>query len=514
MYINSVVRSLDIMRQIRGNAVAISACDGEVTYAEYRNCARAIGSYLILRIGKINTPIAVYMPKGKRALETYMGVLYSGNFYCPIPYGSPSERAKQMFSTLESFYLITTYDELDVVNDWGIDSDRIIIWDEIDKEVINDNLIEKSLAEIIDCDPAYLLFTSGSTNIPKGVVVPHRAIIDRITWMKDEFSITYETVLGNQAPFHFDASMPDIFLNILAGARLVVPPDNIFSFVPELLAYLQEKRVNTLIWVPSALVNLTYKNAIKKLVLDQLELVIFCGEVMHNKYLNIFREVYPNTKFVNMYGPTEAAYACTYYVVDRTFEDNEPLPIGKPCGNTNIFLRNEKGETVKTHNENGEICVRGSSLALGYYRNQIGVGFSFQDYSSDYYDMMYHTGDIGYWNENDELMYVGRCDGQIKHMGYRIELGEIETAVLSMAGVNHACVLYDNNKDRIVLFYDSDDDSCDRQYIINGMRNLIPKYMFPKAIYKMENLPFNLNGKIDRKKLNEYVEGSVYEREN
>lgn len=514
MHINSVVRFLDTMWQVRENSVAISACDNDITYGEYRKSARAVGIYLISRVDKLNTPIAVYMPRGVCALETYMGILYSGNYYCPIPYGSPSERAKQMLSSLEAFCLLTTYDELNVIDGWGIERDRIIIWDEIDKEVVNDNLIEKTLAQIIDCDPAYLLFTSGSTNIPKGVIVPHRAIIDRITWMKNEFSVTYETVLGNQAPFHFDASMPDIFLNILAGARLVIPSDNIFSFVPELLAYLREKKVNTLIWVPSALMNLTYKNAIKKLVLDQLELVIFCGEVMHNKYLNILREVYPNTTFVNMYGPTEAAYACTYYIVDRTFEDNEPLPIGKPCGNTNIILRNEKGEMVKTHNEKGEICVRGSSLALGYYRNQTDQGFSFHDYSKDYYNMMYHTGDIGYWNENGELMYVGRCDGQIKYMGYRIELGEIETAVLSVGGVNHACVLYDNNEDKIVLFYDSDNDDCDRQYIINKLGNFIPKYMFPRIIYKMENLPFNLNGKIDRKKLKEYVDGSTYEREN
>lgn len=514
MYINTVVRFLDKICKTSENAIAISTEDDDTTYEEYRNLARAIGTYLIMAVKKISSPIAVYMPKGERALEAYMGILYSGNYYCPIPYGSPSERAKQMLITLAHPYLITTYDELSVVENWEVDSDKIIIWDNINSELIDDELIEKTLDRIIDCDPAYLLFTSGSTSVPKGVVVPHRAIIDRITWMKDEFSINEKTILGNQAPFHFDASMPDIFLNIIAGAKLVIPSEKIFSFVPELLMYLQEKRVNTLIWVPSALVNLTYKDAIKKHILEQLNLVIFCGEVMHNKYLNILREVYPDTMFVNMYGPTEAAYACTYYIVDREFEDNAPLPIGKPCGNTDIILLDEKGKRLERSNVNGEICIRGSSVALGYYRNRSNIGFSFDDYSDSYYSMMYHTGDIGYYNEKGELMYAGRCDGQIKHMGYRIELGEIENAVLSIKGIDHACVLYDDNRDKIVLFYDSEDERCDRNYIINGLGILIPKYMHPKVIYKMDNLPFNINGKIDRKKLKECMGGGMYEGKN
>lgn len=513
MYDNTVIRFLDRICKEKGDNVAISTCDTDTTYTEYRKSARAIGTYLIRIIQEINTPVVVYIPKSELALEAYMGVLYSGNYYCPVPYGSPIERARQMLSTLEYTYLVTTREEVDTVLKWagGINDEKIILLEDINQETIDDGLIEKVLTKVIDCDPAYLLFTSGSTNVPKGVVVPHRAIMDRIGWMMNEFSITSKNVLANQAPFHFDASMPDIFLNIMTGARMVIVPDAVFSFVPELLAYLQEKDVNTLIWVPSALVNLTYKDAVKKHILEKLSLIIFCGEVMHNKYLNILREAYPQVAFVNMYGPTEAAYACTYYVVDRLFEDSEPLPIGKPCGNTDIILLNERGQKVAGYNENGEICVRGSSVALGYYKNRASKAFSFDEYNDVYYNEMYHTGDIGYWNELGELMYVGRCDGQIKHMGYRIELGEIENAVLSLSRIGHACVLYDSDKDKIVLFYDSDDDMCDRKYILGGLQDLIPKYMHPRIMCKMNRLPFNLNGKIDRKKLNESVRKGIYE---
>ncbi len=514
MYVNSVIHYLDIICQTRGNDTAITTQHKQTTYIEYNNVSKSIGTYIISNLKKVNMPIAVYMPRGEQALEAYMGVLYSGNYYSPIPYGSPKERAKQMLSTLKFPYLITSSDEMDTVREWEVDDDHVLFYEEIGETIINNELIEKTLAKIIDCDPAYLLFTSGSTNAPKGVVVSHRAVIDRITWMKNKFSITSETVLGNQAPFHFDASMPDIFLNIIAGAKLVIPPDKIFSFAPELLKYLQKNKVNTLIWVPSALVSLTYKNAVQKYVLEPLNLVIFCGEVMHNKYLNILRKVYPETMFVNMYGPTEAAYACTYYVVDMAFEDGEPLPIGKPCGNTDIILLDENGNIVEAQNKNGEICVRGSSVALGYYGNRTSTAFSFDEYSDSYFNSLYHTGDIGYWSEADELMYVGRKDGQIKHMGYRIELGEIENAVLSLTDICHACVLYDDCSDRIVLFYDSETENCNRDYIIKGLNDLIPKYMYPKVINKMDKLPFNINGKVDRKKLKECMSRGIYEGKN
>ena len=514
MYANSVILFLDMICKIKGDDIAISTLKEQITYREYQSVAKSIGTYLISLLNEINKPIVVYMPKGEQALETYMGILYSGNYYCPIPYGSPQERAKQMLAALDAPYLITTNDEVDEVSQWGVNDNQVILYDDIIKNTADNELIKRTLVRIIDCDPAYLLFTSGSTNVPKGVVVPHRAIIDRIMWMKDKFSITSETILANQAPFHFDASMPDIFLNIIAGAKLVILPDKIFSFPSELLTYLQKENVNTLIWVPSALVNLTYKNAVEKYVLDKLELVIFCGEVMHNKYLNILRKVYPNTVFVNMYGPTEAAYACTYFIVDEVFEDSAALPIGRPCGNTDIILFDEAGNIIQAPNENGEICVRGSSLALGYYKNKTSKAFSYDEYCANYFNAMYHTGDIGFWNEKNELMYVGRKDGQIKHLGYRIELGEIETAVLSITGIKHACVLYDEYKDKIVLFYDSDDEECNSRYIVSRLNNLIPKYMYPTIIHKMDTLPFNINGKIDRKKLKEYIKEGIYERKN
>lgn len=503
---NSVVYYLEKMALKYPNEIAIRTEARQVNFSEYWEMAQKVGTYISEELKVFKSPIAVYMQKDERILETFMGILCSGNFYCPIPYDSPDERAKSMLSTISDAYMITTRGEYAKVLGWNIHKSRVVVLEDLLlKNEINVELLIETRKRTIDCDPAYLLFTSGSTNIPKGVVVPHRAIIDRIVWMSETFSIDKNSVLANQAPFHFDASMPDIFLNIIAGAKLVIPSPKLFSFPMDLLEKLKKEEVNTLIWVPSALVNLTYKDAIKKCILDKLKLVIFCGEVMHNKYLNKLRENYENVKFINMYGPTEATYACTYYEVDRNFADIEALPIGNACGNTAVFLIDNKGNLVCEKNKEGEICVRGSSLALGYYKKMKNTSFETNILQNEFYERVYRTGDIGKWNEYNELMYIGRMDNQIKHRGYRIELGEIEAAVQSIEGVNTACVTYNEENDKIVLFYESENAECDKQYIIKKLKPLIPKYMYPTVTIKVEAMPYNINGKIDRKRLKESV---------
>lgn len=496
---NSVIRYLDGLCCCD---IAIETEKKRVTYKEYRQFSRKIGTYILNRTGeKRNKPIAVYISKDERALEAYMGILYSGNYYCPIPYNSPDERARQMLKILKYSYIVTTKEEEEKILSWGGNKETIILYEEAVACGEDTERIENTLNQVISCDPAYLLFTSGSTGIPKGVVISHGAIIDRITWMAEKFKINDRNVLASQAPFHFDASMPDIYLNIIAKAKLVIAPENLFLFPLELLSFLAERDVNTLIWVPSALINLTHKNVIQKCKLKELKLVIFCGEVMPTKYLNCIRDVYENALFVNMYGPTEAAYACTYKVVERTYTDQEVLPIGSACGNTEVFLLDDDNHTVVEENVEGEICVRGLSVALGYYNDSEHLAFQNNIRNEEFYTRIYKTGDIGYWNSQRELMYAGRKDSQIKLRGYRIELGEIEAAVLSMDSIQYASALYDSNRQKIVLFYESNDMKCDKKLIVQKIQGVLPKYMYPQEYIKLEKMPFNMNGKVDRTKL-------------
>ena len=214
----------------------------------------------------------------------------------------------------------------------------------------------------------------------------------------------------------------------------------------------------------------------------------------------------PGAMFVNLYGPIEITVACTYFIVDREFSDDDKLPIGFPMRNTDILIFNDQNQLAKV-DEPGEICVRGSSLALGYYNNpeRTAKGFVQNPLNPHYPEWIYRTGDSGYWNSRGEIMFIGRKDFQIKHLGYRIELGEIEHAVLQVDGIRNCCVVYSQNKKEITLFYESDTELAPA-FIRERLLAFIPKYMLPTIFNQMELLPRNPNGKIDRQKLHAQVE--------
>ncbi len=209
---------------------------------------------------------------------------------------------------------------------------------------------------------------------------------------------------------------------------------------------------------------------------------------------------YPDATYVNLYGPTEAAYACTYYTIDREFADSEPLPLGRACRNTDIMLLDDEGKRIWKPNVIGELCIRGSSLALGYYTQMENPAWAVDPTHTYYPEKIYRTGDLAWYNEQRELMFAGRKDFQIKHMGYRIELGETETAVLSLDAIKNCACVFDAENDAIVLFYEADPE-IDKAYIIKGISTLIPKYMYPTRFERLDSMPMNLNGKVDRTKL-------------
>ena len=245
---------------------------------------------------------------------------------------------------------------------------------------------------------------------------------------------------------------------------------------------------------------------LEKYTYKGLNKILFAGEVMPNKQLNVWRKYMPNALFSNLYGPTEITVDCLYYIVDRKFEDDEPLPIGKPCSNSDVMILNDNNEFVKD-NEIGEICVRGISLSMGYYNNpeKTREVFIQNPLNKSYPELIYRTGDLGYYNHYKEIMYVGRKDFQIKHNGYRIELGEIETAVSSIDEINNLCVLYNYSAKQIVLFYTGNKE-LDLKYIRTKLLSKIPKYALPTQIFYLEEMPLTANGKINRQRLHkEYI---------
>ena len=277
-------------------------------------------------------------------------------------------------------------------------------------------------------------------------------------------------------------------------------PKGKFSFPTFLVDYLIERKVTTLIWAVSALTILSTLKAFDYKVPTDIKKVLFSGEVMPINQLNIWKEHLPNTKFINLYGPTEITCNCSYYEIpDGPFE-KDVLPIGKTFPNERIILLDEDLKEVKKPRDIGEICVSGTALAMGYYNKKVETDAVFvqNPLNTRYIEPIYRTGDLGYYNEDGELCFIGRRDFQIKYMGHRIELSEIESAITQIEGINKAVVLFSQKEEKIWAFYTGD---IEPKAIAKALSVKIPQYMIPSKFEKVEKFDLTENGKTDRKKL-------------
>lgn len=482
----------------------------EITFEELRLQARAIACELTAR-GLFKKPVAIFLEKGVDVLVSFMGAAYSCNFYSPIDVDMPGSRVNKILEVLEPSVVITTAALREVFSAYDYRGDFLLLEEILATdgrcktvEPEREAALEAARRRGIDTDLLYVLFTSGSTGVPKGVTINHRAVIDYIDWVTETFAVTEKDSFGNQAPFYFDNSILDIYSALKTGATTYIIPKKLFAQPVLLLEYLKEKRINTIFWVPSALIVVAKLKAFRNVDLsDTLKRVLFCGEVMPNKQLNVWRKFLPDVQYANLYGPTEITDACTCYIVDREFSDEEPLPIGFPMPNTDILVLNDKDEPVKGE-ESGELCVRGTSLSMGYYKNpeKTKEAFVQNPLNQAVPELIYRTGDIVKYNERGEIIYLSRKDFQIKHMGHRIELGEIETAVSSLEEISLCCCLYDEKRQKIVLFIE---EELDKAYVNEKISRLVPEYMLPNKLIRVEKMPINANGKIDRVKLKEYI---------
>ncbi|MDE6056354.1 MAG: amino acid adenylation domain-containing protein, partial [Lachnospiraceae bacterium] len=442
----SVTKWLDETAHRYPSKTALVDEEQKITYQDYRKNSIAIARAMIeLGVGQQN-PVVVYMEKSAKLVVSFIGIAYSRNVYSPIDVDMPGTRVDKILEVLQPKVVITTK-ELRLRFEQYQYKGKYLIYDDIIPQEDDELMVRSIMERIIDTDLLYVLFTSGSTGVPKGVGICHRSVIDYIEWVTEEFAITSDDSFGNQAPFYFDNSILDIYSSLRSGATLYIIPKKLFSQPVLLLEYIRENDINTIFWVPSALIAVAQLRALKNVDLtDTLKRVLFCGEVMPNKHLNFWRKYLPEAVYANLYGPTEITDACTYYKVERTFNDEDALPIGNPMRNTEVLLLDENNVLIPSSQKDvpGELCIKGTCLAIGYYRNpeKTKQAFIQNPLNDRYEEKIYRTGDLAAYNEYGELMYLGRKDYQIKHMGHRIELGEIETAASSLDDISRCCCLY------------------------------------------------------------------------
>lgn len=466
-----------------------------VTFAQALEDSRRVGSSLALSLTK-GQPVAVYMEKSVENLCAFWGIVYAGGFYVSFNTQLPTSRLQQMQSVLQAPFVITDEEhraELEEV----FPPHRILLYRDLVKSAVDRALLTQIRQRHVDTDPLYANFTSGSTGVPKAVVVGHRSTLDFIDHFCPIFSITQKDIIANQAPFDFDVSVKDIYSALATGATLVLVPRPLFSQPQQLLDFLCEHRATTLIWAVSALCLITTVHGLDYRTPETVNKVLFSGEVMPAKHLKIWMEHLPRAQFVNLYGPTEITCNCTYHIIDRERSYPDGIPMGQAFPNEDVFLLDGDDQLVTSPNVVGEVCVRGSALALGYYRNpeQTAAAFPNNPLNPCYPQRIYRTGDLARYSTLGELHFCGRKDFQIKHMGHRIELEEIERAVSNLPGVHRCCCVFHSEKHRLYAFYQG--DLTPKELRLQLLPTL-PPYMIPNVFRQVDQFPLNKNGKIDR----------------
>lgn len=479
--------------------VAVKHREDEISFGELKEKAQKLGTMLTIKMQKIkNRPIAVMLSKEINTIVADIGIMYSSNCFMNLDVKTPRERIENILKQIDPIAIIT-----DIKNKEHLKADAVpfflldcMDWDHT---CVDEELLLNQRKGMIDTDPLCIINTSGSTGTPKGVVLNHRSFFDFMSASNDRFSFCGSEVLGSLSPVVFDIFDFELCMMMLYGSQLVLLDAYLASFPARLLETLVSNDVSFIFWVPSIMVNIANMQLLERIELTNLKMVWFAGEVFPTKQFLYWYDNLPQVRFVNLYGPIEITLDCTYYEVKQRPEENEPLPIGIPYRNTDILILNSENRRC-TIGEEGELCVRGTSLAMGYYNNpeKTAEAFVQNPLNLSYPELIYRTGDIVVMCEDGNIIFKGRKDSLIKHMGYRIELGEIEHVIENkLKLVKYCCAVYQYTKKEIILYYENEQDISAKEFRFN-LSKVFPSYMVPNIYERIEMLPRNVNGKIDR----------------
>ncbi|MGN0666500.1 MAG: amino acid adenylation domain-containing protein [Huintestinicola sp.] len=471
--------------------------DEKITFGELRE--RAVNaSHCLNRCieNAVNTPVAVFLPKEINTVIADLAAMYSAEPFMNLDVKTPRDRIKNTLDTIRPCAVITSrkyaanFDEMSI---------PVLFIEEMTEAPENCGEIIERHTVLIDTDPFCIINTSGSTGTPKGVVLNHRSFFDFMYWSVERFGFDGSEVMGSLSPVVFDIFDFELCMMMMCGSTIVLLDASLAAFPVRLLEALNKNNVSFIFWVPSIMVNIANMKLLDSVSVPSLRLIWFAGEVFPSKQFLYWYDHLPHAKFVNLYGPIEITLDCTYHVIEERPEESDPLPIGIPCRNTDILILDGDDKKCSAGIE-GELCVRGTSLAMGYYNNpeKTAAAFTQNPLNSSYPELIYRTGDIVCMDENGLIHFKGRKDSLIKHMGYRIELSEIEHILInSLKLVKYCCAVYHYSKKEIVLYYENENEISAGEFR-KALKEYLPAYMIPGVYNKMELLPRNTNGKIDR----------------
>lgn len=483
----------------------------ELTFGQLWQRAAAISRKIHESVPGKGAIVAVYLPKCVEVTVSDFAILMAGHGFMNLDVHTPTERIAEILKNVEPPVILTDAKGVQALGTLEQ------TWTTVD--VMNIEIEEGSVPEdrwhyyghrMIDADPFCIINTSGSTGTPKSVVTPFRAFHNFALWTIETYHLQQDIeVSASVAPIFFDAFVVEILLMATIGLTQTLIPDSYKMFPAKILQVVQDRKTTWFYWVPTALVNIANAGILNKFNLSSLRVAWSIGEICPPKQIVQWMRACPNAQFVNLYGPMEVTVVCTHYEIPKDWDEQRPIPIGKPIDNYDVALLREDGTRIDRPGEEGEICVRGSILAFGYYalpEKTHGV-FRQVPWNTKYDETMYHTGDYGSYDAEGNILFAGRRDSLVKHSGYRIELAEIEHAVVNTAALaRNACVVYDHQAREIVLFYEADTD-LDMGMVRRELSKYLPKYMLPTRLHRMKALPRGGTGKIDRALLNRQVNG-------
>ncbi|HBB87820.1 MAG TPA: hypothetical protein DC047_09415 [Blastocatellia bacterium] len=479
------------------SAIAVVADDRQLTYAELNERANQLARFLRrFGIGP-DSLVGLCVDRSLEMIVGILGVLKAGAGYVPMDPTYPEDRLAFMLQDANVFVLLTQSHLLDQLPSHNgprlsLDSD----WDLIAKE-----RKENLAAWANPANLAYVIYTSGSTGKPKGVMIHHRRLVNYLTWATE----TYEVAAGCGAPVHssfsFDLTITSLFAPLMVGRTIFLIADGIENLVEALLARDNYSLVKITPAHLRALAELMPADQVR----GRVRALVIGGEALHMESLAFWRTHAPLTRLINEYGPTETVVGCCVYEVTEDDPVSGPVPIGTPVANSQLYALDESLQPV-ARGATGELYIGGDCVGLGYLnRKQLTDDrFIADPFSRNCRGRLYRTGDLARFNEDGNLVYLGRIDNQVKIKGFRIELDEVETILNQFAGVRECAVVAREDatgEKRLIAYVVEDAPQAEVDELRKAMKSKVPEYMVPSTFVKMEALPLTTNGKVDRQAL-------------